>query len=497
MKTDALQTNNSKRPVERWGVFELLLQGPVRIDSYEDLDLKADFALNGRKVIVSGFYDGEDRYIIRFMPDQIGTWQFATRSDIPELNGFSGEFSCTKAGSNNHGPVRVRDTFHFQYEDGQSYFPFGTTAYAWTHQGDELEKATLATLATAPFNKMRMCIFPKHYDYNHNEPELFPYQGSLEAGWNFAEFNPAYFRHLEQRILDLQQLGIEADLILFHAYDHWGFAKMPPDANDRYVRYLTIRLSAYRNVWWSLANEYDLLPHLTTEDWERIATIIQANDPYQHLRSIHNCFGFYDHTRPWITHCSVQRVDVYKTAELVNEWRETYQKPIVLDECAYEGNITHGWGNITGPEMVRRHWEGTLRGGYVGHGETYWNPQEKLWWSKGGQLVGQSPSRIGFLRKLLESWPGGKLELLPAPKPFNWNWDIVVAGNPGQDELYYFGFYQPAFRVFHMPENINWQVTVIDTWNMTQKVLSGTYTGTFQIDLPGQQWMVVRLTALN
>jgi hypothetical protein len=51
----------------------------------------------------------------------------------------------------------------------------------------------------------------------------------------------------------------------------------------------------------------------------------------------------------------------------------------VIDECAYEGDIDQGWGNITGEEMVRRFWEGAVRGGYVGHGETYLHPEDILW----------------------------------------------------------------------------------------------------------------------
>ena len=55
-------------------------------------------------------------------------------------------------------------------------------------------------------------------------------------------------------------------------------------------------------------------------------------DPYGHLRSIHNCLRFYDHSRPWITHCSIQRLDLYKSGEMTGEWRARYQKPVVLDE---------------------------------------------------------------------------------------------------------------------------------------------------------------------
>ena len=36
---------------------------------------------------------------------------------------------------------------------------------------------------------------------------------------------------------------------------------------------------------------------------------------------------------------------------------------------------------ISGQELVRRFWEATVRGGYAGHGETYVNPDDILWWS--------------------------------------------------------------------------------------------------------------------
>src|SRR5262249_24638893 len=147
------------------------------------------------------------------------------------LSGLSGEFQCTSATEGNYGPVRVKNTFHFAYEDGTPYIPVGTTCYVWTHQGEELEQETLGTLKTAPFNKMRMCVFPKSYQFNANEPVYYPYEGSVQEGWDFTRFNPVFFQHLEKRIADLGKLGIEADLILFHAYDRWGFSEMPKSAD--------------------------------------------------------------------------------------------------------------------------------------------------------------------------------------------------------------------------------------------------------------------------
>lgn len=118
--------------------------------------------------------------------------------------------------------------------------------------------------------------------------------------------------------------------------DNRGAAPVQWKQHDK-PQYVTARFSAYRNVWWSLANEYDLMTHKTVEDWEHYAQLLCEKDPYHHLRSIHNCIHFYDHTRPWITHCSIQRQDLYKSAELTEEWRERYRKPVVLDEIAYEG----------------------------------------------------------------------------------------------------------------------------------------------------------------
>ncbi|MBP7401101.1 MAG: DUF5605 domain-containing protein [Clostridia bacterium] len=479
------------KSIERWAVEDLVFQGPRSGNPFTEVEIAADFTHGNRTLHVPGFYDGEGRYVVRFSPDTTGEWNWTTVSNRPELDGRTGSFTCTPAAAGNHGPVRIAGGTRFAYEDGTPYHPFGTTCYAWTHQGDALEERTLRTLASSPFNKIRMCVFPKHYTFNTGEPPMHPFEGSLEAGWDFTRFRPDFFQHLEGRIGELSALGIEADLILFHPYDRWGYADMGAEADDRYLRYIVARLAAYRNVWWSFANEYDLLRSKTTADWERMAALVSERDPWQRLRSIHNCFGMYDHTRPWITHCSIQRTDWYKTAEHVDEWIARFRKPVVVDECAYEGDIPNNWGNISAEEMVRRFWEGTLRGGYVGHGETYWNPEEVLWWSKGGDLHGGSPARIAFLRGIAEadftegmvySSDGSASDRNP---PY--------FGRRGVYYLHYFGFNQPSWKVFAMPAGERYRVDVIDTWAMTVTPAEGEFEGTFRVALPGRPYMAIRL----
>ncbi|WP_338130416.1 DUF5605 domain-containing protein [Cohnella ginsengisoli] len=138
--------------------------------------------------------------------------------------------------------------------------------------------------------------------------------------------------------------------------------------------------------------------------------------------------------------------------------------------------------------MARRFWEGAIRGGYVGHGETYLNPEQTLWWSKGGELRGTSPERIGFLRKIMEEGPAEGLNPLPS------DWDVPRAGVDGLYYLYYFGFNQPKFREFRHRPGIQYWVDIIDTWNMTVCRLDRAYEGTFRIELPGRPYMAVRMT---
>jgi len=261
--------------IELWGCGELVLSGPKRGNPFLDVALGAEFRYKHRVVLVDGFYDGDGIYRVRFMPDTMGVWHYETRSNCPDLDGITGQFTCVEPSPGNHGPVRVAHTYHFAYADGTPYIPIGTTCYAWVHQGEALEEQTLATLAEALFNKIRMCVFPKDYLYNKNEPEYYPFERSEEGVSDLARFDPAFFRHFEKRVGQLMDLGIEADIILFHPYDRWGYATMDAEVDDRYLRYVVARLAAYRNVWWSMANEFDLMASKTMADWDRFFHIVR------------------------------------------------------------------------------------------------------------------------------------------------------------------------------------------------------------------------------
>jgi hypothetical protein len=291
------------------------LRGSEAGNPYLDIELSAAFSNGGRNVVVTGFYDGNGTYRIRFMPDAEGEWMYLTKSNDSSLDGQSGSFICVKARKGVHGPVRVRNKFHFSHDDGKPYFPFGTTCYAWTHQPLAEQKMTLASLAKTRFNKLRMSPFPKDYAFNTNAP-LHDIYEKVGGKHDFDSPNFAAFRHFDAQVAKLAELGIEADVILFHPYDRWGNCGMPAEQDCRYLKYIVARLSAFRNVWWSLANEYDfLLDTKPLELWEMFFSIIIANDANRHPKSIHNGDARmnYDHSRPWVDHVGIQNWDVKRT----------------------------------------------------------------------------------------------------------------------------------------------------------------------------------------
>jgi hypothetical protein len=500
------QQSNVEVPV--WEIFELAMKASSAGNPFTDVRLSACFSLGHRTVEVDGFYDGESggsgNYKVRFMPDSIGRWSYKISSSLAALDGLEGSFVATPPHDDAHGPVHVRNARHFAYADGTPFFPFGTTCYAWIHQSEALQQETLKTLRNSPFNKVRMCVFPKSYEYNHNEPSFYPFERSASGVNDYTRPNPAFFAHLEKRIADLRTADIEADLILFHPYDSWGYATMPPEADDRYLRYLFARLSSYRNIWWSMANEFDLMKAKSTQDFDRLFHLIEEKDAYAHLRSIHYSVTLYDYARPWITHASLQSTDFAAAPSYLAAWN----KPVCYDEVMYEGNLNRRWGNLSGEEMTRRFWLGVISGCYVTHGETYLDPEQPfdekssppIFWSQGGPLRGSSPRQIAFLRKLLEETASSQTSrtgVTPDPKPYYLNATAYEAdGKQANTIFYYFDFHQPLWYEFPLPEGI-FTAEWIDPLAMTLTPQPGRYSEKAKMRLPGRPFQAVRFRAVH
>jgi hypothetical protein len=117
--------------VERWGVLEVQVDGPVAVEFRHEHDA----------AYVESFRDG-DGWLIRFMPSLEGSWHY-TLADEPRT------VTCTPATT--PGPVRSSGTT-LRSADGTPYHPLTTT---WFGSEDNWAEACRA-LAASPFNRVRL-----------------------------------------------------------------------------------------------------------------------------------------------------------------------------------------------------------------------------------------------------------------------------------------------------------------------------------------------------
>jgi hypothetical protein len=199
-----------------------------------------------------------------------------------------------------------------------------------------------------------------------------------------------------------------------------------------FVRYVVARFAAFRNIWWSLANEYDFLRTKTDADWDRLGALVRKTDPFNHLNSIHNGTLLFDHSKPWITHVSMQNGIAVESPAAAEIYRDVWRKPVVYDEVKYEGDAKFRWADLNGFDMVHRFWCGTVAGTYVGHGDYFNTLDEDTWTSFGGKILGQAC--LGW-PSCVRSWkPVRKRGIEPIDK---WN-DPDTGGKPGEFYLTYF-----------------------------------------------------------
>lgn len=72
------------------------------------------------------------------------------------------------------------------------------------------------------------------------------------------------------------------------------------------------------------------------------------------------------------------------------------------------------------------------------------------------------------------------------------DWDSRTGGD-NDHRIIYLGIGRPRFRSVLVPPGASWHVDVIDTWNMTITALPTTVNGRVIVDLPGREYMAIRV----
>ena len=126
---------NYEKQVEKWNVLEVTVEGHSDKNPFVAYEIQGIFTGKHETVTVDGFYDGEGVYKVRYMPSFVELYTFEVTGSAIDGEVLTGKFQVTPASEENHGPIRVANTYHFAYEDRTPYYSIGTTCYVWAERG--------------------------------------------------------------------------------------------------------------------------------------------------------------------------------------------------------------------------------------------------------------------------------------------------------------------------------------------------------------------------
>jgi len=319
------------------GMYEISLETPLNgRNPYFDVDLKVLFVRPDQtQVTVDGFYDGGATFKARAYCDRTGLWRWHATSNVPKLDGRSGEFRVVA--SNLPGKLRRHrdDPRQFAYDDGQWFLHIGDTGYRYVTDTEPQWQAYIDQAAQVGFTKIRTWFC----------------RGRSDVQALFSEdrdgMNLPYWQEIDRRLS-----------YALKRHPHVNFQLIPygEDTQEiaRYGRgdrasvyagkYAQARFSALPNIHWCLTNDRNIISRNPMRGRDTSPFVInkmgldfRRREPWGTLITNHQRrfqgYSFVD--EPWSDIITLEDLDQVAGAVIL-QYRGLGNDPIVLDEDRYE-----------------------------------------------------------------------------------------------------------------------------------------------------------------
>lgn len=336
MASDSVQT------VGQWERFEFSCCRSVSVDDpYRDLLLEVTYTRpDDTQQVFWGFYDGGNRWAARFMPDQIGLWQYhAHFSDGQDA--AHGTFRCVPSTTPGILSALEDNPLWFGYAGTHPVllrsFHVGDRFFA-SDFSDTRRREFLDWVQAAGYNTLSIG--------SHFLKRDAPGRG---AGWDVPSLWPLdaeAFRRLEGLLDDL----VEREIVVFPFAGFLGRdARRPMAGRERrdYVRYTLARLGPYWNLLFNVAGPEPLLRHrptMTRAEVCEAGRLLASQDIFSHPLTVHNATGddaFRD--EPWLTFGTLQGPKTRDPGVLSRGLLRNHHpaKPLYAQETLWSGNQYH------------------------------------------------------------------------------------------------------------------------------------------------------------
>lgn len=364
----------------KWGVFELELKSSqLYNDPLRDVSVWCKFVSpSGRDYTVEGFWNGENTWLARFMPDELGVWRYrcgcSNKEDVG-LNSVEGSFECIAYEGDNqlyiHGPLRLSPNRRYLvYSDGTPFFWLADTAWNLLLRGEVEEiKEYLEFRRTQGYNVIQFVII------NWGAAPTDNFGDRAYYGCDKVDvLNVSFFKRIDEKFALLNKYGFVAAPVLF-------WVSLEENLRGRYLnpgailreeeaillgRYILARYGAHIAVW--ILNGDGIYTELKANRWRRIGRGIFLNPPTGRkiLATMHprggtwplpdfRCEEWYDIVGYQSSHHNErERLRWICQGPPATDWRLDPPRPFINMEPNYEDWIDHVLKVRITRYMVRR-----------------------------------------------------------------------------------------------------------------------------------------------
>ena len=381
-----------------------------------DVELTAVFTSPaGDELTVEGFWDGDERWRVRFSPDQPGTWRWRTECSDQANQGLHnrrGEFQCLPDAAPGpfraHGPLHIAQSrTYLEHVDGTPFFWLGDTAWNGVLRASEQDWEEYLTLrAQQGFSAVQFVC---------TQWRGWPQAGVYVDGERVS-VNPGILQAMDPKVAAINRHGLLAVPVLLWALQPTDPGEALSEANAiRLARYLVARWGAHQ-VLFMLGGDGR---YPDVERWQRIGRGVFTGSR-RRLVSLHPSGGKWIKAEfgaePWFDFIGYQSGHGHpaKTSQWITagpparDWASEPLMPVLNIEPNYEGHPAYGGGHIINDLDVRRAAYHSLlvtppAGLAYGNNEIWtWNEQPGA--SPGhGNLGTVAPWREGLRRPGIES----------------------------------------------------------------------------------------------
>jgi hypothetical protein len=335
---------NRPNSTGQWDIFEKTIHNTKKYNNpFTDVTLTVSYTRPDSSIIQFwGFYAGNTTWKIRFMPDQLGMWQYKASFSDASVN-INGKFNCVK--SNIPGLISKDEInpIWMGYKGGHHELVRSF------HTGDKFFASNWPDSARQEFldwcqhQSYNMLSIASHYlnrdkksrGKNYKTPHL----------WDDTSNTPNPNEYDQMEVI-LNELKLRKLLVFPFAGFFGANSNYPktPEYQTLYIKYTLARIAPYWNIILNVAGPELAKWTLTEEDVNRLGTEVKNNNIFNHLLGCHqtsnkNLFQ----NQSWI---SIDIIQGLKTTDLdklysgLTDFR-SFNCPVYAHEVLWGGNKNH------------------------------------------------------------------------------------------------------------------------------------------------------------